>query len=941
MPENVTGTSGPDTINTTETTQTVQTFGGDDQVWVWVSNGDVQMIDTGEGDDYVAIQLPYNAAPTEITLTLGGGRDKIEAFQLQKPVVVTDFTPGASGDVVDFRYTLDQWVNGWNGHGNPFQAGGYFRLVQVGADTILQIDKHNFGQAGTWTDWMVFKNTVATSFTAENFGGVAPDGSAPPNLVVQGSAGDDVLHDGYGDDWMYGGAGDDNLSAGMGDDKLDGGDGNDWLQDDYGGADRLLGGAGDDILQVTANSTTNGPAGREAYIDGGSGNDRLYYQTRNDTGATAVALGGAGDDVISIHGAATTTVDAGAGADRVFITRSGAWTVTLGEGRDVVQAYMPKDTQVTAGTHIIHITDFQAGSAGDRLDMQSYVDFTGWNGQSDLVAGGYISIVQSGADTVIKLATNGGTSWNTTIVLDNIQLASLNPFNLGGLGPNGMYGGLVKFFPTGGSFAGGDAADLLTGYLNSVTFSGGDGGDRLEGGDGNDTLNGDAGDDFLFGGRSSDLLYGGTGADRLLGETGADHLHGGAGGDILIGGQGSDLLEGGAGADLFEGALADLAGDAILDFERGDVLKITNVDPAHFSFDRHGAVLTFSTGATLVLANNPHGSLIAADGGSGSILLMLADSPKAQIVAPFNADFDGDGRSDLAWREAGGLFTTWRSALNHGGLAMTPNQYVTSTIDIDQRLAAAADFTGDGKSDLLWRDADGAFSVWISGGVGFQRLLADASVTNDWGLAATGDFNGDGKADLIWRHVSGTFSEWTSKPTSPGDFTRNVYVNGGVDASWALQSAGDFNGDGKDDLIWRNPAGVFTLWQSTGTGFAANTLVDDSVSADWSVAAIGDFNGDGKDDLIWRHETGVVSEWRSTGHGFDKNVYVNGGVGVDWTLESTGDFNGDGKADLMWRHDGGTFTVWQSTGDSFAVNALIDGTVSSNWSLASSDYLLS
>src|SRR5207237_3802375 len=102
-----------------------------------------------------------------------------------------------------------------------------------------------------------------------------------------------------------------------------------------------------------------------------------------------------------------------------------------------------------------------------------------------------------------------------------------------------------------------------------------------------------------------------------------------------------------------------------------------------------------------------------------------------------------------------------------------------------------------------------------------------------WTLAGTGDFNGDGKADLIWRNsTNGLFTEWQSNGNG---FTPNTYV-GNVDTSWTLAATNDFNGDGKADLLWRNGSGVFTEWQSTGSGFTPNVDID-SVASSWVLAS--------------------------------------------------------------------------------------------------------
>jgi hypothetical protein len=57
-----------------------------------------------------------------------------------------------------------------------------------------------------------------------------------------------------------------------------------------------------------------------------------------------------------------------------------------------------------------------------------------------------------------------------------------------------------------------------------------------------------------------------------------------------------------------------------------------------------------------------------------------------------------------------------------------------------------------------------------------------------------------------------------------------------------------------------------------------------SVAAGWTLAGVIDYNGDSKDDLLWRNgSTGAFSIWQSTGTGFTPNVYV-GNVGTDWSL---------------------------------------------------------
>ncbi len=133
------------------------------------------------------------------------------------------------------------------------------------------------------------------------------------------------------------------------------------------------------------------------------------------------------------------------------------------------------------------------------------------------------------------------------------------------------------------------------------------------------------------------------------------------------------------------------------------------------------------------------------------------------------------------------------------------------------------DFNGDGRSDLAWRNsATGEDYLWFMNGTqlgssGPTLTLADQA----WKVAETGDLNGDAKADLVWRNSStGEVYVWLMNGTT-------VASHGSVftlaDQNWKLVGTGDFNGNGTDDLLWRNAVtGENYVWFMNGTTLASS-----------------------------------------------------------------------------------------------------------------------
>jgi hypothetical protein len=80
---------------------------------------------------------------------------------------------------------------------------------------------------------------------------------------------------------------------------------------------------------------------------------------------------------------------------------------------------------------------------------------------------------------------------------------------------------------------------------------------------------------------------------------------------------------------------------------------------------------------------------------------------------------------------------------------------------------AHGDYNGDGKSDILWRNADGSTSIWMMNGTAVQSYGAAVQMATTWNVVdAHSDYNGDGKSDILWRNSDGSTSLWLMNGTA-------------------------------------------------------------------------------------------------------------------------------------------------------------------------------
>ena len=228
----------------------------------------------------------------------------------------------------------------------------------------------------------------------------------------------------------------------------------------------------------------------------------------------------------------------------------------------------------------------------------------------------------------------------------------------------------------------------------------------------------------------------------------------------------------------------------------------------------------------------------------------------------------------------------------YDGKNSTTQAVAITLTNVSESNITGKDFNSDGKGDILFQSGvNGACYVWEMDGLKMLAGGADfvgSAVGTVWQVKGTGDFNGDGKSDILFQNaIDGSSYVWLMDGL---DRTAGDFVGKAVGPTWQVKATGDFNGDGKSDILFQSTVnGACYVWEMDGLMPLAggSDFVGSAVGTVWQVKGTIDVNGDGKSDILFQNSIdGACYVWEMDGLKSVAGDFVGRAVGADWHVTS-------------------------------------------------------
>jgi hypothetical protein len=262
-----------------------------------------------------------------------------------------------------------------------------------------------------------------------------------------------------------------------------------------------------------------------------------------------------------------------------------------------------------------------------------------------------------------------------------------------------------------------------------------------------------------------------------------------------------------------------------------------------------------------------------------------------QFRAKATRDFDGDAKPDVITVHA----TTGELLLYRGtgaGRFESGRRVIGTGWNNFTAVFSPGDFNGDTFNDLIVRNTAGELRLYRGNGKGgWLNGTASDLIGTGWAkftaIFSPGDFNGDGFSDVIVRNAAGELRLYRGNGKGSWiDPSSNILIGTGWNNFTAIFSPGDFNGDRFSDVIVRNAAGEMRLYRGNGKGSwidpSSNILIGTGWNSFTAIFSPGDWNSDGRADVIVRNAAGELRLYRGNGKGSWIDPSSNILIGTGW-----------------------------------------------------------